>query len=196
MFQEGSSPALYFKSFRFNLKRLSKYGKSSFICMVTYHVQMTARSLPRLDEDTRIVPILNNLSQGFLAGVPSDWGGSGGETTGDEIKAEMVDELAQKHFPMCMRTLHDNLRQDHHLKHFGRLQYGLFLKVIHSCYVPTCEILFKSRFWGYRSRRPYCFGASHLAKLRMTSSTRSINITFGIHMGWKGNVPIMPRKGE
>lgn len=95
---------------------------------------MTARSLPRLDEDTRLIPILDNLSQGFLAGVPSDWGSSTGETSGDEIKAEMVDGLAKKHFPMCMGSLHETLRRDHHLKHFGRLQYGLFLKVLD----PVC----------------------------------------------------------
>lgn len=29
-----------------------------------------------------------------------------------------------------MRNLHINLRRDHHLKHQGRLQYGLFLKGI------------------------------------------------------------------
>lgn len=91
---------------------------------------MTARSLPRLDEDTRIIPILDNLSQGFLAGVPSEWAGSNADSSTDDIKAEMVDELAKKHFPMCMRSLHENLRKDHHLKHFGRLQYGLFLKVL------------------------------------------------------------------
>jgi hypothetical protein len=91
---------------------------------------MTARSLPRLDEDTRLIPILDNLSQGFLAGVPSDWSGSAGEALGDEITAEMVDDMAKKHFPMCMRSLHESLRRDHLLKHFGRLQYGLFLKVL------------------------------------------------------------------
>jgi len=88
---------------------------------------MTAKALPRLDEDTRLVPILNSLSQGFLAGVPSEWSNANGSS--EDIKAEMVDELARKHFPMCMRNLHDNLRRDRHLKHFGRLQYGLFLKV-------------------------------------------------------------------
>lgn len=41
----------------------------------------------------------------------------------------MVDDVARKHFPMCMRHLHDTLRKDKHLKHYGRLQYGLFLKV-------------------------------------------------------------------
>jgi DNA primase large subunit len=91
---------------------------------------MTAKTLPRLDEDSRLIPILNNLSQGFLAGVPSEWVGGATEGTGDEIKAEMVDEMAKKHFPLCMRNLHENLKQDHHLKHFERLNYGLFLKVM------------------------------------------------------------------
>jgi hypothetical protein len=30
-----------------------------------------------------------------------------------------------------MRNLHENFRKNHHLKHWGRLQYGLFLKVMH-----------------------------------------------------------------
>lgn len=89
---------------------------------------MTARSFPRLDEDSRLVPILNNLSGGFLAGVTSEWNAPSEGELG-KITADMIDELSRKHFPMCMRTLHDNLRKDHHLKHFGRLQYGLFLKV-------------------------------------------------------------------
>ncbi|KAG6850627.1 hypothetical protein H0H93_010819 [Arthromyces matolae] len=93
-------------------------------------LEMTARALPRLDEDTRIIPLLDNLSKGFLAGVPSEWVGSGEPTNGDEIKAEMVDDLSKKHFPLCMRSMHDSLRRDHHLKHYGRLHYGLFLKVL------------------------------------------------------------------
>ncbi|KAF9246220.1 DNA primase large subunit [Melanogaster broomeanus] len=91
-------------------------------------LEFTAKTLPRMDEDTRLVPILNNLSQGFLAGVPSEW--SNPLASGDEIRADMIDDMAKKHFPMCMRNLHECLVRDHHLKHFGRLQYGLFLKVL------------------------------------------------------------------
>lgn len=90
----------------------------------------TLKYLPRLDEDTRIVPLLDNLSQGFLAGVSSEWASATTAATGDEITADMVDELSRRHFPLCMRHLHDSLRRDKHLKHFGRLQYGLFLKVL------------------------------------------------------------------
>ncbi|SRR5712691_8420621 len=80
-----------------------------------------------MDEDTRLEPILANLSQGFVAGIGSEWSTS--ENTGEGIRAEMVDDLARQHFPMCMRSLHETLKRGHKLKHFGRLQYGLFLKV-------------------------------------------------------------------
>jgi DNA primase large subunit len=103
---------------------------------------MTARLLPRLDEDARLVPILNNLSQGFIAGSSSDWMNENGEANGEELRAEMIDDLSKKHFPMCMKTLHDRLQRDNHLKHFGRLQYGLFLKA--SPYLIFLE--FRSRF--------------------------------------------------
>lgn len=41
----------------------------------------------------------------------------------------MIDELSKRHFPLCMRNMHDHLRKERHLKYQGRLQYGLFLKV-------------------------------------------------------------------
>lgn len=44
-----------------------------------------------------------------------------------------------------MRNLHEGLRKDHHLKHFGRLQYGLFIKVGCTIYI----ILYKA--WLYYS---------------------------------------------
>jgi DNA primase large subunit len=43
------------------------------------------------------------------------------------ITAASVDTLVP-YFPACMRNLHANLRKNSRLKHFGRLQYTLFLK--------------------------------------------------------------------
>ena len=93
-------------------------------------MQEAAKALPRLDEDTRLMPIFDHLGQGFLSGmsVASEYS-SAQDLDGEEVRAEMIDELAEKHWPMCMRHLHDCLRRDRHLKHYGRLQYGLFLKV-------------------------------------------------------------------
>lgn len=76
----------------------------------------------------RLVPILNNLAESFTNGVPSDWVGSA-ETTGEDITADMIDSMSIQHFPLCMRVLHQKLRKDRHMQHFGRLHYGLFLKV-------------------------------------------------------------------
>ncbi|GAW08411.1 dna primase large subunit [Lentinula edodes] len=79
--------------------------------------------------EERLEAALRSYTSGFIAGIPSDWVASA-EATGEGITADMVDSLAKQHFPLCMRVLHQSLRKDHHLKHFGRLHYGLFLKVL------------------------------------------------------------------
>ncbi|CAA9995238.1 unnamed protein product [Nesidiocoris tenuis] len=48
----------------------------------------------------------------------------------DKIDIRQLDTLAEMSYPLCMRQLHQRLRSAHHLKHFGRQQYGLFLKGI------------------------------------------------------------------
>ena len=41
-----------------------------------------------------------------------------------------IDIFAHQHYPLCMRELHRHVKQNHHLRHTGRLQYTLFLKGI------------------------------------------------------------------
>ncbi|KAI6071518.1 DNA primase large subunit [Aix galericulata] len=85
---------------------------------------LTARSLPSIQSDERLQPLLNHLSHSY---VGPDY--SAQKNTG-KISLEHIDALSVKSFPLCMRQLHRALRDNHHLRHGGRMQYGLFLKGI------------------------------------------------------------------
>lgn len=101
---------------------------AEFSARLTRSLEATSRALPRLDEDDRLIPVLEHLSMAFLSGVTSQYTPKP-EESGELVTADMVDDLAKRHFPACMRHLHDSFRKHKHLKHFGRLQYNLFLKV-------------------------------------------------------------------
>ena len=106
-------------------------------------MQLAARALPRLDEDDRLTPILNHLSKHF--GTPdSTISDSDSALHGAPIKATSIDSLSQ-HFPLCMRNLHMTLRKNSHLKHFGRLQYTLFLKGI-GLNLEDCLVFWRQAF--------------------------------------------------
>ncbi|KAH0559918.1 hypothetical protein GP486_003565 [Trichoglossum hirsutum] len=101
---------------------------AEFSSRLEKNLELTSRALPRLDEDDRLTPILNHLSAhfstpAFLSSVSSDALGS------SVISAATIPTLSQ-HFPLCMHHLQVTLATAHKLKHFGRLQYGLFLKGI------------------------------------------------------------------
>ncbi|WWC68054.1 uncharacterized protein I206_101973 [Kwoniella pini CBS 10737] len=110
-------------------------------------LELTAKNLPRLDEDDRLGPVIDHLASSFLSGVASsDYQSSDSEGAQGVVTAEMVDDVARKHFPPCMRNLYDRLKRDHHLKHFGRLQLGLFLKGVG---LPLDEaVVFWRRMYG------------------------------------------------
>lgn len=74
------------------------------------------------------MPVLSHLSMGFMAGITSDYSFTA-TADGEAITAEMVPELARQSFPLCMRNMQETLKTAKHLKHEGRQQYNLFLKV-------------------------------------------------------------------
>ncbi|SCV71677.1 BQ2448_3265 [Microbotryum intermedium] len=102
---------------------------AEFSARLSRGLEQTAKALPRLDEDSRLLPVLEHLSMGFEAGIASEYTFTGVED-GETIRAEMVPALSQQSFPMCMRSLQETLKSSKHLKHEGRLQYNLFLKGI------------------------------------------------------------------
>ncbi|KAI2603662.1 DNA primase, large subunit [Hypoxylon sp. NC1633] len=106
-------------------------------------LELTARALPRLDEDDRLTPILDHLSKNFVT-PDASYSSSTSAVPGAEITARNVDNLSS-HFPLCMQHLHRSLRRDAHLKHFGRLQYTLFLKGI-GLNLEECLVFWRSSF--------------------------------------------------
>ncbi|XP_048701166.1 DNA primase large subunit isoform X2 [Caretta caretta] len=86
--------------------------------------KLTARSLPAVQSDERLQPLLNHLSHSYVGPDYSIQKNVG------KISLEHIDALSVKSFPLCMRQLNKALRDNHHLRHGGRMQYGLFLKGI------------------------------------------------------------------
>lgn len=106
-------------------------------------LELSSRALPRMDEDDRLTPILNHLSKNF-ATPDAGFQDADSSLAGAPINAANIDNLSQ-HFPLCMRNLHTTLRRDSHLKHFGRLQYTLFLKGI-GLSLDDCLIFWRQAF--------------------------------------------------
>ncbi|KAL9604868.1 MAG: hypothetical protein Q9219_000316 [cf. Caloplaca sp. 3 TL-2023] len=116
---------------------------ASFQERLEKELELTARVLPRLDEDDRLSPILDHLSKNF-ATPDSMLADSETAVAGGHINASSIDRLAQN-FPLCMRNLHITLRRNNHLKHFGRLQYTLFLKGL-GLSLEDCLIFWRQSF--------------------------------------------------
>ncbi|KAH8700631.1 DNA primase large subunit [Talaromyces proteolyticus] len=119
---------------------------ADFTARLEKAMELTSRALPRLDEDDRLTPILNHLSKNF-GSAESVYTEGEGVVDGAPITAASIDPLSQ-HFPLCMRSLHMTLRKSNHLKHFGRLQYTLFLKGI-GLNLDECILFWRQSFKGY-----------------------------------------------
>ncbi|KAI8482403.1 DNA primase large subunit [Branchiostoma belcheri] len=98
---------------------------SSFRGNLSKALAVTARALPTLQEDERLLKRLANLHTQYLG---QDY--SNRKATAGKVAPEDIEPLSKKSFPLCMRNLHETLRREHHLRHGGRMQYGLFLKGI------------------------------------------------------------------
>ncbi|NXA40035.1 PRI2 primase, partial [Eudromia elegans] len=106
------------------LKDIDAIVLNNYRTKLSKALALTARSLPSIQSDERLQPLLTHLSHSY---VGPDY--SVQKNTG-KISLEQIDALAGKSFPLCMRQLHKALRENHHLRHGGRMQYGLFLKGI------------------------------------------------------------------
>ncbi|CCK68370.1 DNA primase subunit PRI2 KNAG_0A07170 [Huiozyma naganishii CBS 8797] len=106
---------------------------SEFSQRLNDELMRTFQFLPRLNEDDRLVPILNHLSSGYtVSDYNNSKGANGyGNNDDDEINAESVwSPEISKHYPLSVRNLMQGLKQNHHLRYYGRQQLTLFLKGI------------------------------------------------------------------
>jgi DNA primase large subunit len=85
------------------------------------------KMFPLFANDEQVGPLLLSLPQQYLG---KDYSFADTSHRGNKININELDNLSKRSYPLCMRNLHERLREQHHLRHFGRMQYGLFLKGI------------------------------------------------------------------
>ena len=110
------------------IKELTSIASAHFRARLAQELVKAFRFLPAIIKDARLNTMLMGLSNHnaidfniFEAKAPT------GE---DKIRLSDLDFYSRKSFPPCMKTLMTALKNQHHLKHFGRLQMTLFLKGI------------------------------------------------------------------
>ncbi|CAI4230276.1 unnamed protein product [Auanema sp. JU1783] len=84
-----------------------------------------AKHLALIEEEGRILPRLSRLANNAYDGKQYD-----AKEASEKISRHDIDALCAASFPPCMKHCHAGLRANHHLRHGGRRQYGVFLKGI------------------------------------------------------------------
>ncbi|GFZ15251.1 DNA primase, large subunit family [Actinidia rufa] len=111
-------------------KVCSAYSNSHFNCqycilnlLITKYLPMSSHNFVATFESTcadkQIVEALSTSYLGPDYSLPREFA---------DISLKDIDQVAKSSFPLRMRHLFDKLREDHHLKHGGRMQLVLFLK--------------------------------------------------------------------
>lgn len=75
--------------------------------------------------EERFEPLMNSLRSNQLTDTSFT-----GDVVPGQVTLESLDQLASESFPLCMHHSFVMLKRNHHLKHEGRMQFGLFLKGI------------------------------------------------------------------
>ncbi|CAI4938200.1 ATV_HP_G0114700.mRNA.1.CDS.1 [Saccharomyces cerevisiae] len=105
---------------------------NEFASKLNQELIKTYQYLPRLNEDDRLLPILNHLSSGYtIADFNQQKANQFSENVDDEINAQSVwSEEISSNYPLCIKNLMEGLKKNHHLRYYGRQQLSLFLKGI------------------------------------------------------------------
>jgi DNA primase large subunit len=105
-------------------------------------------------------------TQGFLKNVSSvnaikdEYAEGGAGADGVRLTATNV-PAHLKHMPLCMAQLQMALQKEKHLKHWGRLQYGLFLKGA-GLALEDALVYFERMFVGKDFNKEYSYNWRHM----------------------------------
>ena len=95
-------------------------------------LEVAGQLITRLNEEEsdRLVPLLNEIAaaSSFNMGGQNSGTSFTGAMDGLSLRLEDLDMVAPTAFPPCMSYMYRNLKEYHHLRHMGRVQFGLFLK--------------------------------------------------------------------
>ena len=109
--------------------RLHAIVSAKFRTHLSKSMTLAARSFAKAAADPRLGPLLKHVDEVDVLGDRAGVGQDGADSNDlAPPTPQTLDDLAQKAMPLCMKQCHQGLRKDHKLKHWGRLQYGLFLK--------------------------------------------------------------------
>ncbi|XP_076056994.1 DNA primase subunit 2 [Oratosquilla oratoria] len=97
---------------------------AAFRTSLSHALAVTSRALPQVEDDERLIRLLYDFDKRYTG---NDYNQQKKENS-THITPAMINQLSVTSFPLCMRQLNDALRTNHHLRHGGRMQYGLFLK--------------------------------------------------------------------
>ncbi|KAK9503306.1 hypothetical protein O3M35_011906 [Rhynocoris fuscipes] len=104
-----------------------------FEALIEHKLKTINSRLDLIADEKRIYSVVNYIERQFLS---SDF-----HPRSRVVLSNMIDQLSDQSFPLCMNILNYYLNKKHHLRNGGRFQYGLFLKGIG---LPLSESL---KFW-------------------------------------------------
>jgi len=115
--------------FLHDLTSLIKQHYRASLVVALARIQATYPEYLKDEEKDRLLPFLRDVIPAASEGK-SLFSNTASFMASGEVKPEQIDALSKQSFPLCMRVVHKELKDKHHLKHYGRMQYGLFLKGI------------------------------------------------------------------
>eukprot|EP00029_Vermamoeba_vermiformis_P011416 TRINITY_DN6270_c0_g1_i1.p1 TRINITY_DN6270_c0_g1~~TRINITY_DN6270_c0_g1_i1.p1 ORF type:complete len:486 (+),score=96.10 TRINITY_DN6270_c0_g1_i1:8-1465(+) len=118
------------------------------------------RQMPAFNKDERIYPLLESFPKQYLG---KDYAAASNKK-GRHIDINDLDKLADSSMPLCMKNCHKSLRNNHHMKHMGRMQYGLFLKGIGVTLEDALEFWrseFSQKFGNSVFEKKYAYNIKH-----------------------------------